>query len=36
LHESEEIYHAVVQDRRFGAYRWRDRLNVRVSGAGRF
>jgi hypothetical protein len=36
LHEKEEAYYAVVQCRRFGAYRWSSKLNVRVIGAGRF
>ena len=36
MHEGEGVCHAVVQNRRFGAYRWRYRLNVRASSAGRF
>ena len=32
--ENEELYHALVQGRRFGAYRRSYRLNVRISGAG--
>jgi hypothetical protein len=32
--ENEEVYHAVVYSRRFGAYRCSS--NVRVFGAGRF
>jgi hypothetical protein len=34
LHENEEVYYAVVQCRRFGAYRWNSKLNVRIIGAG--
>jgi hypothetical protein len=34
--ENEGVGYAVVQGRRFGAYRWSHRLNVRVSSASRF
>jgi hypothetical protein len=36
LFENEEVYHAIVQGRRFGAYRWSHRLNICISSAGRF
>ena len=36
LHETEEVYYAVVSRRRLVAYRWSHRLNVRISGACRF
>jgi hypothetical protein len=35
LQDWEEVNYAIVQNRRFCAYRWNSGLNVRVSGADR-